>query len=479
MAVQVIYSDISPDAANASSFSASDMESFSTLDLNNGGPEPYAITLETNRWILDGSGEIFGGSAVYWSDTLSDSDGDYAVSPVITVDFSQYVTSDGITLFFDETAEEFAYQVSLTWLQDGTTLASETYTVDSAIFFCEQAVTNYNQLLISIDSSGLPDRRARLDKIMFGKVFTFSGANIRSASVVNECNLISAELPASALNAVMDIPAELTFQAKQSFEISANGYMLGTYYLTDSARQSSTIYKISAQDAIGVLNEQYFDGGAYLSGISAESLVQTIIGDAFEIVFDGVTDTTLYGLLMPMSKRDALQQVLFAWGVACRTDGGSVIRIFEPPTVPVEIGRDRTYLGVSVDQLAAVTKVNVTAHTFAVDADGSWEVGGVKYSDTETVYTASLNVLGKENIIESSGCTLISTHNGQAAAQRILDYYARPTTHKSKIIWQGEHLGDCVNQPTPWETTQDGNIESISITISGIIAASVESLEVS
>lgn len=480
MAVQIVYSDISPDAANSSTFSASDKESFSTLDFNNGSPEPYAITLETNRWILDGSAEVFSGSAVYWSSSLSDNNGDFSTPPVIAVDFSQYITSDGLTLFFDETAEEFAYQVSITWLQDGNTLVSGTYTVDSADYYCPQSVIGYNRLEISIDSSSLPVRRARMDKIMFGKVFVFTGANLRSASVVNECNLISAELPASALNVVADIPNELTFQAKQPFEISANGYMLGTYYLTDSSRQSSTVYKIAAQDAIGVLNEQYYGGGAFLSGVSAMSLVQTIVGGAFDIVFDGVTDTTLYGLLMPMSKRDALQQVLFAWGVACRTDGGSVIRIFAPPAVPTTIGRDRTYLGVSVDQLAAVSEVNVTAHTYTVDANGSIELNGVKYSDTETVYTATrLNLGGKDNIIESSDCTLISTANGAATAQRILDYYSRPTTHKSKILWQGEHLGDCVNQPTPWNTTQDGNIESLTVMISGIIAASVESKEVS
>lgn len=480
MAVQVIYSDISPDAANSSTFSATDKESFSTLDFNNGAPEPYAITLETNRWILDGSGEVFSGSAVYWSNSLSDNNGDYSTPPVVAVDFSQYITSDGITLFFDETADEYAYQVSVTWLRDGTTLASETYTVDAAAYYCQRAVLNYNRIEITIDSSSLPVRRARMDKIMFGKVFIFTGANIRSASVVNECNLISAELPASALNIVADIPNELTFQAKQPFEVSANGYTLGTYYLTDSARQSATIYKIAAQDAIGVLNEQFYGGGAFLSGVSAMSLVQAIVNGAFDIVFDGVTDKTLYGILLPMSKRDALQQVLFAWGTACRTDGGSVIRIFAPPTVPTEIGRDRTYLGVSVNQLAAVSQVNVTAHTFSVDPDGDYEVNGIKYADTETVYTASLlNLGGKDNVIESSECTLISTDNGQDTAQRILDYYARPTTHKSKILWQGEHLGDCVTQPTPWNTTQDGNIESITISISGIIAATVESLEVS
>ena len=93
---------------------------------------------------------------------------------------------------------------------------------------------------------------------------------------------------------------------------------------------------------------------------------------------DGVEDVTLKGLLLPQTRREAIQQVLFSWGVCLATDGGSALRVFQQDSTAAEIiPKDRTFTGAAVDTAAVVTKVSVTAHTYTVDSGGSVQVGGV------------------------------------------------------------------------------------------------------
>lgn len=295
-------------------------------------------------------------------------------------------------------------------------------------------------------------------------------------------DLLSAELPASKMNWTLDSknPVSYMFQLKQPIEMYDGTTLIGVYYVESSTRQSSTIYQVTASDAIGVLGTQYFQGGAYLSGVSAKTLLQTIIGDAFDLTFS-VTDKTLYGLLVQQTKREAIQQVLFAAGWCCRTDGGKDIKIFEAPTVATDIGTDRTYTGVSVQTSAIVTKVSVVGHTYTASADGQIEVLGQKYADAQTVYDVlnpDVTAADVQNDITVDSATLVSTHNGQATAQRVFNHYLRRNTHRSKIIFGTEKLGDCVTQPTPWGTTEKGNIRAMTIMLSGVVAAEVESLGV-
>ena len=133
-------------------------------------------------------------------------------------------------------------------------------------------------------------------------------------------------------------------------------------------------------------------------------------------------------MLKPGSVRTALQQVLFAWGACAATDGGDSIRVFPLPAVPAEVGTGRTYTGVSVETASVVTKVTVTAHTYAQSDSGSIEINGVRYSDTKTPYSVSnpnVTAADKQNVIEITEATLVSPEIGPAVAQRVYDYYLK------------------------------------------------------
>lgn len=483
---KIIYKDIAIGADADAEYTASQRTTASNLELSDGVGARKDVTLENNRWLLGEQYRLLGNNRVaFWSLTLSGQDCEFSTKPTITIDFDKHYSSQGMTFIFDDMGVEWCSDIDIVWYDGSTVKARGNFQPDAPTFFCEKQATAWNKIVITINKSSLPYHRARIDRIVFGVAREFTDDSIRAATVTNETSLISEELPTSQLEFTLDnhSSVDYLFQFKQPLEVYGNGgSLIGVYYIDKSYRKSSSIYDITANDAIGVLATQTYSGGVWLSGVSAKSLVRAIVGDAFVVEFDAsAVDTTLYGLLERQDKRSALKQALFAWGCAATTDGRSTIRVFKAGNTPKTISNDDTYLGVSVQTDAIVTQVNVTAHTFTQDSSGSIEVLGQKYKDEQTIYTVDnpyASETDTQNVKEVDGATLISTHNGEETAQRVYDYYARRNIHKSKIVLNGEKLGDCLSQPTPWETREIGNIEYMRITLSHIVAADIESLGV-
>ncbi len=484
MSGRIVYTDVAPGAAEDASFAATGQTGYSTLDLATGDNSvPYA-TLEHNRWVLDGQHIImYNDNVHFWSSSLSNASCTLSPAPTLTITFDQQYSSLGVTIIGDTATGEYPSSVNIKWYQGATQKASVNFTPDSVVYFCEQRVTSWNKIVITFNKTNLPLHRIRVERILFGIVREFGSDEIISASVINEMDLLSASLPASQLNWTLNSKntVDYMFQLKQPIEVFDGNTSIGIYYMMQSERVSATIYNVVAQNAIGVLGEQPYAGSVHLSGISAKTLFTNIVGGAFPIDFGSESDATLKGVLLKQTKREALQQVLFAWGKCLRCDG-STLQVFTPPSAsPKTITKSKTYNGVTVSTAPIVTAVNVIAHTYTQADNGNVEVLGVKYNDVQTVYTVTnpdVTANDLQNVIDVENATLVSTTNASAVASRVFNYYLRRNTHHSRIIYDGEKLGDRLTQPTQWNTTQTGNVQAITITLSGIVAADVETLGV-
>ena len=80
----------------------------------------------------------------------------------------------------------------------------------------------------------------------------------------------------------------------------------------------------------------------------------------------------------------------------------------------------------------------------------------------------------KPNVVEVKEATLVDPGRAAAVAQHLYSYYMKRSVQKVKIVMDGEKPGDHVAAPTPWDTTVDGYITSMSIVLSGIAAADCE-----
>lgn len=479
----ILYKDIAPGAAEDASISSLDALGYSDPSTLANAPEtPAVASCELNYWGLDGTFELVDGQPLaFWSEELSDGNCEFANPPVITIEFSKQYSSTGITLVFDQATGIFCREVNVKWYQGEEVKAEETYYPNAVNYFCQKNVEVYSKIVVTILKTWLPHQRAKLSQIIFGVYRAFGMDEIRSASVVNEMDLLSTSLPESTMRWTLDSRQDIDFmfQLKQPIHIENDGVLIGVYYIDSHRRTAQNVFEIESYDAFGVLNESMFLGGVYKDK-SAMELLQEIVGDDFEIDFE-VEDTTLTGAIEYCTRRDAIKQVLFRWGVCASTDGRLSIRVFRPNVEPKEIGRDKTFVGASVETASIVTEVTVLAHTYEESSDGSIEINGVRYSDTTeefTVKNPNVTATDKPNAITILDATLVSPDIGQEVAQRVYDYYLRRSTHHAKIVWMGEGLGDCVTLPNNWGSTNTGNIQRMEITISNTVVATCETVGV-
>lgn len=474
----IIYKDIPPGADELAVFSSKSGTQFSSPTLLRHENDPQNIAA-LSAWTLDGSLRTFKNDTVpFWSDALSDENGVFGKPPVIVMNYPKQYSSVGMTFVFGETAGSFAAEINIKWYRDSELVAQGDFYPDENTYACIQKAQLWNRVVITFRKTWMPRERIQLRQIILGVIRKFGMDEIRSAKITNQISLISTEVPVCSLNWTLDSleDVDFMFQFKQTIEVWNDDFLIGVFYLTDSTQTSRTVYNIKCDDAFGVMDGSDFPGGVY-GGYSAKQLFLDVVDGAFNVDFFGVADYQLTGVLQSMTRRAALQQILFAWGVCAATDGQGGIRVFALPDAPADIGLDRAYTGASVKTDALVTEVIVTAHTYAQDDNGSIEINGKKYSDTETVYTVkNPDVAGNEKsrVIKIEGANFVNTSNGQKIAQRVYDYYMRRNTETAKIVWRGELLGDCVTLPTAWGASNTGNISRMSITLSNTVAADCE-----
>lgn len=481
---KILYKDIAPGSdEDAAVSSSSHLPASDIALLPFGGTNIRSLTCEPNRWALDGTFQFTEDQKIaFWSSELSGDDGTFAASPVITIDFDKQYSSVGVSLVFDPACGEYCSLVNVKWYQGDTLKSNVDFEPDGPTYFCDQRVEAYNKIVIELKRTSIPHRRARLNQIIFGIYREFDMTEIRSASIVNETSLSGLELPISTMKLDIESKSDIDFmfQLKQPLEVYNNENLIGVYYIDGSTRNGKSYYSIESYDAFGVLDEYPFSGGVYTNK-SAKELVQEIVGDDFSVSFDGIEDINLTGIINAETKRESLQQVFFPWNVVAATDGGKEIKVFPLPQTATEIGTDKVYSGVSVETSAIVTEVRVTAHAYTEDENGSIEIDGKRYKDTETVYTVknpNIVATDKQNVVEATGGTLVSPGIGQQVAQRLYDYCMKRNTLKGKIVWSGQALGDLATLPNAWGGKNTGHIKKMEIKLSNTVAASIESLGV-
>lgn len=478
----VTYKDVAVGAQEDAAFAAVGATNESTIaKLADGVVPGKIITLEHDRWALDGTFDKFyeQSKIAFWSSEISGADGTFDADPVITVTFDQQYSSMGISFVFDDAVGDYVSLLNIKWYQGGTVKADQDFTPNAARYFCSKRVESYDKIVITLKKTYPARRRAKINRIVFGVERTFGMTELRKASITNEMDENSVELPISTFSWTLDSAQDVDylFQLKQPVEVWNSDNLLGVYYINASSRVAKRVYDIDCHDALGVLSESQFGGGAYLSGVSAKALLETICAPFAVEYAEGVTDKTLKGIVEAQSKRDAIQQVIFAWGVCLSTDGGSKLRVFNLPDAAKVIPKNHTFVGASVETASIVTAVKVTAHTYAADSNGSVQIGGASYNDTETVYTVNnpnVTATDRQNVVEITGATLVSTDIGQATAQRVYNYYQKRDTVSAKIVYAGERLGEKISVYTPWGSLVSGHLKKMEITLSNTVAYKAE-----
>ena len=384
-------------------------------------------TLEDRQFLMDGSFSLFPDKPAgqfwgLWSSEMSDAQGRFAAPPVLEIHFSTAHSSSGLTLHFYAPTGDWCSKVKIQWYGgNGGLLASAYFEPDAVDYYCVQKVENYRRVRITLLATSRPCRYAKLAGLDYGAQLTLAGAALVDATLLEECDPLSAEVSINTLKLTVynrnDAFSVLSpssvfslLQKKQALRVYADvretpaarlsSQTMGTFYLSDWENTSDTLATLSATDAVGLLDGAPYEGGIY-DTTAGELAADILAGYDYELD-DTLAAEPVQGWLPADTRRSALQQLAFALGALVDCSRGGVIRIYPAPqqTSRMIYARRKLQGNSKVTLRPLITGVAVTAHRYTAGSDvtelyrGTLDAGVQQVSFSDPVVPGSLTASG-------------------------------------------------------------------------------------
>lgn len=301
------------------------------------------------------------------------------------------------------------------------------------------------------------------------------------------------------------------------------------FYVQKITRTGKYNFQIDCISAVGLLSTMQYDGGLWL--YTAPTTVQALLNDILSgsgvsFAFDPTyANQRVSGWLPISTKREAIQQVLFAVGLNLirRHDGTSYVTGLDAST-STQIPDNRVYYGGKVTGKQSVSKVVVVEHDYvysteteeifsgditeantkiifskpyhdvtAVDGNGNpvsitsstnycivatavndVTITGQMYIDNATEINIDLNH-DTDKVARVDKATLVNIMNAEGVANRIAQYYSSAVTVESAVVYEGDELpGDNVTLKNTWDETVVGLISQMDIVASAVNKANLK-----
>lgn len=198
-------------------------------------------------------------------------------------------------------------------------------------------------------------------------------SDIMSISTDEEVSVLGDELTVATMEVVVRYTSNaeditnLPYGTKVTLEIdyAETGtvwYWGGTYYIETVERVSKYNYQINCISKIGLWEHQYTNGGLF-SGNTLSNIVSNIFNDSEVSVHSDVSGLKIYGWIPHCTKREAMQQILFATGtyIDATNTGYSIRNFYDTGSA---IAAQDVYMNGSVEYPSPPSKVTVTEHGY-------------------------------------------------------------------------------------------------------------------
>ncbi len=323
-------------------------------------PAQSYATLEQDFFRLDGSMQEMPDTpedVPMWSSECTGESGTFTTNPVLTITFTENHTSFGLTFHF---ASDWPLQMQVRWYSlDGNLISFKTCSPDSADYFLQNLVENFGKIEVEFQKT-LPYRYAKLWSIEYGTTIIWGEDVIKSASITEDVDPVSATLKSSELTfQFLDMAGEYSLANSDGIHralqqnqfitpyeiVNGERIFLGRYFLKNPGNNKALV-KMSATNYIGLLDYTDFKNGMVYDGNTAGSVIAGIFSgtDIPYVVDADVAEIPLYGWLKIQTRRNALKEVLFACGAIAETSRQDKIHIRKANRMAAGVvGRDRKF----------------------------------------------------------------------------------------------------------------------------------------
>lgn len=372
-----------------------DAQDINTPDLDHLTVKKFA-TLELNQWVLDGTFEQFPDNPEvenwgFWSKQISGENGDFSEPVVLTIEFDDNHTSEGLTLYFRADTGEYSTDFTIEYFNSaGALILTKDFSANYAEYFAESPAEDYRKIVITFRKTSLPYRYLKLTEIKYGSIKIFDEDSIVLATILEEVDPTGAELSINTMECTIYTddfqlldPQGIyeMLQQKQainviSYDDAGESTDFGTFFLEEPTSEDDDTTTLSCVDFLGVIDKTNFLGGIYNNKNAGQLFDEIMLSAEVEADEYEVEETlrakTVTGYIPICTHREAVQQWAFAVGglVDCSRDK----KIKAYSAVDTEVGtitHDEKFIGHSVKLKPLVTGVSITAHQYTVSADSS------------------------------------------------------------------------------------------------------------
>lgn len=507
--------------------------------------EPDTFKLDGSTYLLPDEPGI--AETGVWSTEATGEDGRFALPPKLELDFYDVPHETcGFTFDFNKVEERYCNDL-LIQLYNGNTLIEERqFTPDSTRALCSLPSFQYTKVIITFYGMNKAYQRLKLDEVSFGLLKTFTNKELIAAKIIEEVSIPSTELSVNTfsvelldLDNIFDIlkPDGVYHFLRQLQKVTVKtvvdgkAYPMGTFYLDDWESTADQKIKLSCIDVIGVASNRRHEG---IMVTADETLWDTldrvlthIVGPTWSgmkyTVTDDLADTPMLGYIPRTTTREALQYCAFATGALVDCSRNDAINVFRAaPDVQHTIDQNRIIQGSSIKLKNAVSKIELTTHSFSnsgvqstiyngalvkgenvlytdkpiysvnnapaeyvdaflfycnylyVDAKVDCQLAftGTYFDDSKTIITyvdESIALSAQNNTVKSDVCTMVNPGNAKAVLDRLVDYYDMRLEHDFDFILQDEKVGDRISIYTN-KGYAEGYLERMEIDLMTFIA---------
>ena len=295
----------------------------------------------------------------------------------------------------------------------------------------------------------------------------------------------------------------------------SNDNLIGRYYFDSYKQTGKDKYTLYGLSMIGVLANQKHYGGMYTNATVADVIADILQGFPYTIDAS-VVNNTITGYLPIASKRDNLQQVLFAVGATISNNAQGVLQIYAMSDVVTStLDKSKCFLDGNVQLSDPVTGVQLTEHNYfkssetttlfedgiygtetiefsepyhslsisgatitasgvnyaTISGNGSVVLTGKKYTHVTRVVSAANSRNG--NVKSVNNAYLANPAVAQSLADRVFAYLRNNVTISQDITFTQERAGDVVKVIDPYtEQLVTACTKELDITLSDLQRAS-------
>lgn len=210
------------------------------------------------------------------------------------------------------------------------------------------------------------------------------------------------------------------------------------FWIMYADRVDAKFVSIKAQSIIALLDRVTMQAEMYTSNTSASTIISACfsaagIGSSVQ-VDSTLSSATIIGHLPEQTARERLQWVCFAIGAYVQQDSVAIVQIKKLDTLTLtDIPIDKTFWKPSIEYKDYVTKINITAYSFAqgtpAHGDEYVTVNDIDYIITKTTITLTNSGAPETalpNEINIDGVYLVNNNNADEIASRLsMLYFAR------------------------------------------------------